>query len=169
MPRVSLVWGCELKDPEQKQKQDKKKVSLVWGCELKDLWCLRVRLLTKVSLVWGCELKDHRRPFHMEGNMVSLVWGCELKETIVFVTLMTTRSASYEAVNWKMQWLNIQKNRKRSASYEAVNWKTTKKEAREAGKGQPRMRLWIERMMPLLKNVPIAGQPRMRLWIERFR
>ena len=55
-----------------------------------------------------------------------------------------------------------------SASYEAVNWKTFSERSHERAKGQPRMRLWIERCYFMRFSAVNPGQPRMRLWIERI-
>ena len=57
----------------------------------------------------------------------------------------------------------------RSASYEAVNWKCSNTAIRGyEDRGQPRMRLWIERSLVTLLTIVLWGQPRMRLWIERI-
>ena len=57
------------------------------------------------------------------------------------------RSASYEAVNWKDLARIYNRNSQRSASYEAVNWKIKAVSSIIAFMGQPRMRLWIERLL----------------------
>ena len=145
--RVSLVWGCELKDDMILYCLKHCMVSLVWGCELKDvddvknpmerlgqprmrLWIERIMLL--FLLLW---------------HLVSLVWGCELKDSVAgSSTSGDFWSASYEAVNWKtassyrrnqagtvsLVWgcelkehfLSVKEMEHWSASYEAVNWKT---------------------------------------------
>ena len=56
----------------------------------------------------------------------------------------------------------------RSASYEAVNWKIFPFLLILRIFGQPRMRLWIERTFMRIFLSADCGQPRMRLWIERF-
>ena len=68
--------------------------------------------------------------------MVSLVWGCELKGFLSKLYVPGLRSASYEAVNWK----------------------NTDKFEKEADTGQPRMRLWIERVPPDVapRMVPVS-------------
>ena len=98
-------------------------------------------------------------------------------------------SASYEAVNWKVQFccecipvvvvslvwgcelkvvmITLLLIRCRSASYEAVNWKSNNINFSDSICGQPRMRLWIERKNQDMDGLKAEGQPRMRLWIER--
>ena len=99
----------------------------------------------RVSLVWGCELKGRLQITERSRTSVSLVWGCELK-VLPDAPLVydVTRSASYEAVNWKSSEIRYNTNCERSASYEAVNWKIDLPPQVNGLSGQPRMRLWIE-------------------------
>ena len=107
-------------------------------------------------------LDERKRP------EVSLVWGCELKGRMDMIILLWIRSASYEAVNWKIAtsaMLSIGKGQPRMRL-----WIERRKAQKVFSKeiGQPRMRLWIESFANMMKVKDRKGQPRMRLWIERW-
>ena len=166
--RVSLVWGCELKDDRRKERRNRVLVSLVWGCELKDLRILNTSTCLTVSLVWGCELKGNiwrlgqwlrlgqpRMRLWIESSVkgdfvVEYAWSASY-EAVNWKFKEWKRnniknwSASYEAVNWKSPDSTLSALWVRSASYEAVNWKIIIHDPLNSSPGQPRMRLWIER------------------------
>ena len=157
---VSLVWGCELKEVNGKERRmwrtgsasyeavnwknpTTKAFTAAEGQPRMRLWIERYIFWNLsspiwVSLVWGCELKVSSRQSLRESARVSLVWGCELKGSLYSLLLILYyRSASYEAVNWKVRWCN----------------------ERACDGGQPRMRLWIERHLPETWNrilIPVS-------------
>ena len=166
------------------------RVSLIWGCELKGLETEWNVLQGSVSLIWGCELKDIVGHWKSNHATVSLIWGCELKGFCFIISVIIIRSASSEAVNWKMKcWIGRKQDFRSasseavnwkvkvsknffvldwSASSEAVNWKTSSYSASRAALGQPHLRLWIERSNQPFRTEFRRGQPHLRLWIERF-
>ena len=188
---VSLVWGCELKGFYGCTGFFLSWVSLVWGCELKDRkpyitdmdcgsasyeavnwkvpyappiyevyrsasyeavnWKTSLSeicsLCVPVSLVWGCELKGRWCGQSYCSYLVSLVWGCELKDC--WFCRKHARS-----------WVSLVGGCELKESVSCLCFRR--------GQGQPRMRLWIERLTITESILITIGQPRMRLWIERW-
>ena len=151
-------------------------------------WGVRKALRSRSASYEAVNWKDDHFKLADLEHLVSLVWGCELKDIWEFLNVGILGSASYEAVNWKRTSARTSGYEIGSASYEAVNWKicsfllslivlwSASYEAVNWKKkgdvvatvttGQPRMRLWIERILPSSYPYPDFGQPRMRLWIE---
>ena len=212
MELVSLVWGCELKGVTQTGvarsglgqprmrlwierlcsfcQIDQSWVSLVWGCELKDLTSVRFFHFSNGQPRMRLWIERSKKQKTKTIKKVSLVWGCELKDINGTINTTKTRSASYEAVNWKTTSrrcfylpnpVSLVWGCELKGWWEAyLDW---------AEKGQPRMRLWIERsemerlgyssnwsasyeavnwkIFTCFEAFQGVGQPRMRLWIER--
>ena len=124
-PRVSLIWGCELKNT-------------IWKKLCHPHW---------VSLIWGCELKNFR--FHLKYSRLRGQPHLRLwieKYLCINRFIPSEGSASSEAVNWKVNPDTLLPPPVRVSLIWGCELKNVPQKITErVRQGQPHLRLWIEK------------------------
>ena len=166
--RVSLVWGCELKE-----RICSWSLNVSWSAsyeavnwKILGLRLVRIRIGQPRMRLWIERFSSVCGSVRVYGQPRMRLWieRCILRYTSFFFFW----SASYEAVNWKHELQKPVRNFYRSASYEAVNWKLYAYTGKWLYAGSASYEAVNWKNLDGVQQVALYnGQPRMRLWIER--